>query len=93
MLAIHVIFAIGVVVLMDWATYGRLLLSGEVLWSVTPGYRYRDTLFPRVIVTIFSGALIGAAYKTDPLNFWLFFSGVAGAVLSVFYAIVVTSIR
>ena len=93
MLAMHVIFAVGVVLLMDWATYGRLLLSSEVLWSVEPGYRYRDTLLPRVVVTIISGGLIGAAYKSDPLNMWLFLSGVTGSVLSVLYAVVATSIR
>lgn len=93
MLAVHVIFAVGMVLLMDSATYGRLLLSGEVLWSVEPGYRYRDTLFPRVVVTVISGGLIGAAYKSDPLNIWLFFSGVTGSVLSVLYAVVATSIR
>ena len=90
---VHAVITFVVVLAMDWAIYGRMLVSGEVLWSVEPGYRYRDTLFPRVVVTTISAALIAVASTTTPLNLWVFFVGVGGSVLSVTYAIIVTSIR
>jgi hypothetical protein len=93
MLVVHIILAVGVVLAMDWATYDRILLSGEVLWGVEPGYCYRDTLIPRVIVTSVSGAMIGIASTSAPINDWLFFIGVGGSVLSVLYAIIATSVR
>ena len=90
---VYAVIVFVVVLAMDWAIYDRMLLSGEVLWSVDPGYRYRDTLYPRAIVTTVSAALIAISSTTNPLNPWLFFIGVGGAVLSVVYAIIVTSIR
>jgi len=90
---VHAVVAFVIVLATDWAVYERMLLFGEVLWSVEPGYRYRDTLYPRAIVTAISAALIAIASTKSPLNLWLFFVGVGGSVLSVVYAIIVTSIR
>jgi len=90
---VHAVVAFVGVLAMDWALYERLLLCGEVIWSVEPGYRYRDTLYPRAIVTAISAVLIAIASTTNPVNLWTFFVGVGGSVLSVVYAIIVTSIR
>lgn len=84
---------VAVGLLMDWAVFERIMTSGEVLWSVRPGYRYRATLFPRTVLTLISCAVFGVAVLAEPVNNPLFVAGTVGFLASLIYAIVRTSIR
>ena len=79
--------------LIDWACFERIMTSGEVLWSVEPGYRYRATLFPRVILTVIASTIFGIAVSGEQVNAALLIVGTSGFMASLLYAVIRTSMR
>lgn len=90
---VQIALFIVVGVLIDWALFERLMTSGEVLWSADPGYRYRDTLFPRIIVTIASCATMGSVASAKAGGDAVFVISALVFAASTAYAVVTTTLR
>lgn len=83
--------AVGLII--DWAMFERIMTSGEVLWSVRPGYRYQATLFPRILLTTISSTIFGFAAVAEVQSNTLTIAGAIGFAASLIYALIATTTR
>jgi hypothetical protein len=89
----YIFVAIIIGIVMDGAFFDRIMTSGDVLWSVQPGYRYRNTLFPRIIATVVASAAMGYAAVAGTRRESSMLIGTAAFTLSLVYAVILTTKR
>jgi len=72
---------------LDWAFSDRIITSAEVFLKKNAALGYKDTLFPRVAMTVVSLIAVanGTAYESPPSV--VFYVGIAGFLVSLTYGI------
>lgn len=78
---------ISIGLVLDWAMSERLKTSLEYFLKRSPIVRYREALFPRVLFTLISVALIAYATAQSVTKNAPFFIGVAIFLMSLIYGL------
>ncbi len=85
--AIYVFLAIILGLIMDWVFFERLTMIIGAVGSPMENHAYRDLLFPRVIITIISSAVIAIGVLSEPERVILLIGGFAAFVAANLYAV------
>lgn len=85
MYMVYFIASIFAGLLLDWAMYDRIVTTVGMPDIDTNGYKYVDLLFPRVIVTLCSIAVLFFAECGDNLKVFPFIFGTVMFVVSTLY--------
>lgn len=62
----YIPIAIALGLFLDWAFFERADNAIRMFYDIEEGYGYRDLLFPRVVVTVTSSAIIGLGMMAWP---------------------------
>jgi hypothetical protein len=89
MIAICIIAAVGIGQLMDWAFFERLTTILCGFGQVGDENLYRNTLFPRVVVTVPSSIVIMIGMQSEPPNSTLLIAEASVFILSSVYGVFV----
>ena len=87
--AIYVIIGVLVGLCVDWATFGRLTMILGAFGQAADEHLYRNTLFPRVFVSITSCAPFVIGLRMEPQSSALVFIAAAMFFMSSLYGALV----
>ena len=73
-------------VALDWAFFERAHNIMAAFWPIKEGYGYKETLFPRVYLTLISSVIVAVGSLNDPPNAALIIGGGVVFILSSLYA-------
>ena len=68
MSAMYVIIGVLVGLGVDWATFGRLTMILGAFGQAGDEHLYRNTLFPRVLISIISSVAFVIGLRSEPQN-------------------------
>ena len=89
MTAIYVIIGVLVGLGVDWATFGRLTMILGAFGQAGDEHLYRNTLFPRVLVSIISSVAFVIGLRLEPQNSALVIIAAAIFFMSSLYGVLV----
>lgn len=68
MIAIYIIIGVLIGLCVDWATFGRLTMILGAFGQAGDEHLYRNTLFPRILVSIISSIAVVIGIQFEPPN-------------------------
>ena len=81
-----VLLAIPLGLAVDWAFFYKMENAIGAFCEINDGFGYRDLLFPRVVITIISSAMLGFGVAQVPPTIWLLIVGTGMFLAANFYA-------
>ena len=93
LIAIYVLAAVPVGICLDWAMFGRLTMSLGAFGQAGDEHLYRNTLYPRVFVSMFSSIVFAIGARLPSQNMVLAVVGATVFFASTLYGVFIVMNR